>query len=115
VQGPNRERGLPTPVQVAKIWMGGGISTPVFVGDALVAAGYDQRVHLYRLRYEPAQEGEEGALPSASGDGSFWTVSVTERAQHYAEAAFESTPVVWSGRVYIGCRDGWFYCLGDTP
>ncbi|NLG67661.1 MAG: PQQ-like beta-propeller repeat protein [Actinobacteria bacterium] len=27
--------------------------------------------------------------------------------------AFESTPVVWKGRIYVGCRDGFFYCLGD--
>ncbi len=26
---------------------------------------------------------------------------------------FESTPVLWDGRIYIGSRDGWFYCLGD--
>jgi len=27
--------------------------------------------------------------------------------------ALESTPVVWKGRIYVGCRDGYFYCLGD--
>ncbi len=28
-------------------------------------------------------------------------------------AAFESTPLVWNGHVFIGCRDGYLYCLGD--
>ncbi|MDI9598449.1 MAG: PQQ-binding-like beta-propeller repeat protein [Acidobacteriota bacterium] len=115
VAGPNREKGLATPVQVAKIWNGGAISTPILLGDALVAAGYDQRVHLYDVRYTPAQQGEEGALPSASGDGKYWTVAIEERDQFFAGGAFESTPTLWDGRIYIGCRDGWFYCLGEAP
>ncbi len=28
-------------------------------------------------------------------------------------SALESTPAVWKGRVYVGCRDGYFYCFGD--
>jgi outer membrane protein assembly factor BamB len=115
VKGPNLDKGLKTPVQVAKIWNGSTISTPIIVGDTLVSAGYDQRVHLYDIAYAPAEKGDAGALPSASGDGMYWTVTLTERAQFFAEAAFESTPTLWNGRVYIGCRDGWFYCLGDKP
>jgi len=114
VAGPNRERGLKTPVEVARIWNGGAISTPILVGDALVAGSYDQRVHLWSVRYDPAERGDPGALPSASGDGTYWTVTLEERDQFYAEGAFESTPTLWDGRVYIGCRDGWFYCLGDA-
>ena len=115
VAGPNLEKGLATPVQVAKIWNGGAISTPIIVGDALVAGGYDQRVHLFHIRYAPAEKGDAGALPSANGDGRYWTVTLEERDQFYAEGAFESTPTMWNGRIYIGCRDGWFYCLGDKP
>jgi outer membrane protein assembly factor BamB len=115
VKGPNREPGLKTPVQVAKIWNGGAISTPIIVEDALVAASYDQRVHLFDLEYTPAEEGDDGALPSANGDGTYWKVSLSERDQFFAEAAFESTPAIWDGRIYIGCRDGWFYCLGAKP
>ena len=114
VAGPDREKGLRTPVQVAKVWNGGAISTPIIVGDALVAGSYDQRVHLWDVRYEPAEQGDAGALPSANGDGTYWTVTLEERDQFYAEGAFESTPTMWDGRVYIGCRDGWFYCLGDA-
>ncbi|MGE5229907.1 MAG: PQQ-binding-like beta-propeller repeat protein [Deltaproteobacteria bacterium] len=114
VAGPNREKGLKTPVEVARIWNGGAISTPILVGDALVAGGYDQRVHLWSVRYDPAAPGDAGALPSANGDGTYWTVTLEERDQFYAEGAFESTPTLWDGRVYIGCRDGWFYCLGDA-
>ncbi len=28
-------------------------------------------------------------------------------------SALESTPAVWKGRIYVGCRDGFFYCFGD--
>ena len=27
--------------------------------------------------------------------------------------AIESTPAIWKGRIYVGSRDGYFYCLGD--
>jgi outer membrane protein assembly factor BamB len=113
VKGPNLDKELPTPVQVARLWNGGGISTPLLFADTIVAAGYDQRVHLYRLSFKRAAEGSAGALPSANGDGTYWTVSIREVDQYMAGGGFESTPVLWNGRIYIGCRDGWFYCLGD--
>lgn len=30
-----------------------------------------------------------------------------------SKGALESTPVVWKGRIYVGSRDGYFYCIGD--
>ncbi len=114
VKGPRLEPGLESPVEIGRFWNNGSISTPILVGDVLVAAGYAQRVHLYTVRFKRAAQGDEGALPSANGDGDFWTVHISERAQFYANGGFESTPVLWDGRVYIGCRDGWFYCLGDA-
>jgi outer membrane protein assembly factor BamB len=115
VAGPDLEKGLKTPVRVVKIWNGGAVSTPLLFGTALVSASYDQRVHLFDIEYTPAQKGDAGALPSANGDGSYWTVSFKERDQFFAGGGFESTPTLWNGRVYVGCRDGWFYCLGDKP
>jgi outer membrane protein assembly factor BamB len=114
VKGPNREPGLSTPVEVGAFWNAGSISTPLLLGNTIVTAGYDQRVHLYRIRYTPARQGDPGALPSAGGDGRYWNVEIDETAQYVAQDGFESTPVLWNGRVYIGCRDGWFYCLGDA-
>jgi outer membrane protein assembly factor BamB len=40
-------------------------------------------------------------------------VTVRRTATFTGGSSFESTPVLWDGRVYIGSRDGWFYCLGD--
>jgi outer membrane protein assembly factor BamB len=115
VKGPNLEPGLKTPVEVGQYWNGGAISTPLLLEDAIVCAGYDERVHVYGIKYAAAQAGDPGALPSASGDGKYWTVSISETAQFRAGGGFESTPTIWDGRIYVGCRDGWFYCLGDAP
>ncbi len=35
-----------------------------------------------------------------------WSLTVSK-------GALESTPAVWKGRIYIGSRDGYFYCFGD--
>jgi outer membrane protein assembly factor BamB len=30
-----------------------------------------------------------------------------------SKSALESSPAVWKGRIYLGSRDGFFYCFGD--
>jgi outer membrane protein assembly factor BamB len=110
VLGPGVVGPLKTPVEVFRGSVGAGISTPIIVGDALVAAGYDHTVHLYRIKYRASSAGAPGALRSPSGQ--YWTVSVTQTSTYKAGNSFESTPIVWGGRVYIGCRDGYLYCLG---
>jgi len=35
-----------------------------------------------------------------------WTASASK-------SALESTPAVWKGYIYLGSRDGYFYCFGD--
>ena len=30
-----------------------------------------------------------------------------------SQGALESSPAVWKGRIYLGSRDGYFYCFGD--
>ncbi len=111
-QGPGPGAAVKEPTLVFRSYIGAGISTPIIVGDALVAAGYDWKVHLYRISYRPAAEGDTGALRSPSG--AYWIVSVAETSAFKAGAPFESTPIVWGGRVYIGCRDGYLYCLGTS-
>ena len=55
--GPNGDGPYPTPRVVAKFSVGGGISTPIMVDDSIVAAGYDNQVHLYD---DQVQDGREG-------------------------------------------------------
>jgi outer membrane protein assembly factor BamB len=109
--GPNGEGPFPIPKLVAKFPIGGSISTPIMVDDCIVAAGYDNRVHLYQIHYKKAKEGAEGALKSPNGG---WAkVSVEETDSFGGGGAFESTPVMWKGRIFIGSRDGSLYCIGD--
>src|SRR5665811_1739833 len=65
VKGPNLEPDLQTPVEIARLWNGGAISTPLLFGETLIAASYDQRVHLYRITCTPSAKGVSGALGSA--------------------------------------------------
>jgi outer membrane protein assembly factor BamB len=111
--GPNREPDLPRPVLVHRQHIGGSISTPVIVGDSIVTAGYDGRVRVLRIMSEPAEESEEGdGVLLRARDGSWHVVSVAEVASFAAGGSYESTPLVWEGRIYIGSRDGFLYCLG---
>jgi outer membrane protein assembly factor BamB len=66
---------------------------------------------MYHLRFAPAAKGSQGALPCP--DGKWRSVSVQEVSRFTGGGSYESTPILWDGRVYIGSRDGWFYCLGD--
>lgn len=93
--GPRGDEGYKRPVMVFKDHVGGSISTPAMVNDRMVAVGLDRMVHLYEIA-DPA------------GNATF-----AEIGTFTAEGPFESTPLVWEGRVYVGCRDGYLYCLGD--
>lgn len=110
-KGPGPAGPAPAPVEVFTDRIGGSISTPVIVGDKIVTAGYSNNVYLYRITYAASKKGAKGALPSA--DGKWWTVSVKRLDSFQGGAAFESTPLVYKGRVYIGNRDGNLYCLGN--
>ena len=111
VPGPNLDGPYHTPKLVAKFPVGGGISTPIMVDDTVVCAAYDGIVHLYKVKWTTAEKGDAGALKSP--DGNWFTVKITEKAAFTGGGGFESTPVMWKGRVLIGSRDGSLYCLGD--
>jgi outer membrane protein assembly factor BamB len=100
---------MPTPVIVAKKYIGGAISTPIIVDDHVIAAGYDAKVHVYRIVYD-AKDGS--GVPLKARNGRTVRVSLME-TDTFRAGSFESTPVVWNGRIYIGSRDGYLYCLGE--
>lgn len=113
--GPNLEPDLPQPVLVHRHYIGAAISTPLIVDDTIVVAGYDGKVRLLSVIARPAGEDADtdgdGVLLRGR-DGEWYTVRVEERASFSGGGSFESTPIVWNGRVYIGSRDGYLYCLG---
>jgi len=101
----------PSPVEVFRASVGASISTPVIVGDTIVTAGYSNRVTMFRIEYlDPSAKGA-GVVLNAP-DGSRWKVRVTKTGSFKAGGAFEATPLIWKGRVYVGSRDGYLYCLG---
>jgi len=111
VLGPNLDGPYPTPRLVAQFAVGGGISTPIMVDDTIVAAGYDGQVHLYTVKWHTAKKSDKGALRSP--DGRWYTVAIVQKDTFAGGGAFESTPVMWKGRIFIGSRDGSLYCIGE--
>lgn len=105
---PQGKPGIPVPKLVFKDNVGGAISTPIMVDNYVIAAGYDALVHVYRIDYQAP-----GGVPLKDRSGAEWTVGVTEVATFAGGGSYESTPIVWQGRIYIGSRSGFFYCLGD--
>ncbi len=111
--GPRGER-YQTPKQVFKAQIGGSISTPIIVDDYIIAAGYDKKVHLYRIDFRSRRPKNAQGVWLGSRTGGRWFTGVTEVATFEAQGPFEATPIVWKGRVYVACRDGYLYCLGDS-
>lgn len=89
VKGPDAKKLFPTPMLVFKYKTGASISTPIFTGKKLIAAGYGG---LYLFEYNSSLEFKKTA---------------------YRGGSFESTPVVHNRKIYIASREGYFYCLGD--
>lgn len=88
VPGPGLKKKYPSPKLVYKYKTGASISTPLFVDNNLIAAGY----------------------------GGLYLFGFNDQLQFKKLARFvkifESTPVVYDGKIYIASRDGYFYCLG---
>lgn len=105
---PQGKAGVPRPKLVFKAPVGGGISTPIMVDDHIVQAGYGAAVNVFKIDYEA-----EGGVPLKDRSGKQWTVGVKKVASFASGGSYESTPIVWEGRIYIGSRDGFVYCLGD--
>lgn len=88
VTGTNNVTLYPTPRMRFKYNTGPSISTPLIVGDKIIAAGYNG-IHLFR-----------------------YTSNELKLIQTFP-ASCESTPVVHKGRMYVASRDGYLYCFGN--
>ncbi len=69
--------------------------SPVVVDDTLIVGDTEGWIHSYDIRDPGADPPELWKVRTPSG------------------GAVESTPAVWRGRIYVGSRDGYFYCFGD--
>jgi outer membrane protein assembly factor BamB len=87
--GPDGETRYPSPELVYKYKVGPSISTPIFVGNKLIAATYKG---LFLFEFDSSLN--FNLRDSIRG------------------ISFESTPVAHDGRLYIGARNGYLYCFG---
>ncbi len=90
VWGPNLKYRYYKPRFVASRWIGKSISTPLFVGDRIVAASYSG-VSLFE--FDKDQK--------------------LKRLERRYIGGVESTPFVYNKKIYVGSRDGFLYCLGE--
>lgn len=88
VLGPDSSTVYNTPKLVFKEKVGPSISTPIFVENKLIVAGY-WGINIYEF----------------STDNKFVLLEKKE-------GSFESTPIVYQYRIYIASRDGYLYCYG---
>ena len=88
VLGPDSTSIYNTPQLMFKYKTGPSISTPIFVDNKLIVAGY-WGIHLF----EYDKNNKFGLVQKREG-------------------TFESTPIVWDYKIYIASRDGYLYCFG---
>ncbi len=87
--GPNKRNVYPMPELVLKYKAGPSISTPAFVRDKLIVAGYHG---LYLFQFD---------------------LNYRFKLLDSYPSAFESTPIAIDGKIYIASRNGYLYCFGE--
>jgi outer membrane protein assembly factor BamB len=87
--GPDSLSLYPCPKLIYKKYIGPSISTPVFVGDKLIAASY---YGLWLFQFDKKN-----------------TFALIDRFS----GTFEATPVAWNGKIYLASREGYLYCFGS--
>jgi outer membrane protein assembly factor BamB len=90
VDCPNLKKKHNTPELVFKYLTGPSISTPVIVGNKIVAATY-QGVYLFE--YDQNYK--------------------FKLLAHQDLGSFEATPFVWNKRIYVAGRNGFLHCFGE--
>jgi len=85
----------PQPKLLAKIVLSPAIATSLIVDDRVLTVGYDDKVRTYGVERRAGQ------------------TALVLRDSLIIPGFFESTPLVWDGRIYVGNRNGYFYCIGN--
>jgi outer membrane protein assembly factor BamB len=90
VLGPDSLTRYNPPQLIFKEHVGPSISTPLFVNNKLIVAGYDG---IYLFEYD--------------------LVSFKFTLLDHFKTSFEATPVVYNHKIYVASRDGYLYCFGN--
>ncbi len=88
-KGPNLKNTYPMPELVFKYNTGASISSPIIVGNKIIAATY---FGVYLFEFDKNLN--------------------FKLLQHQDLGSFEATPFVWNGKIYLAGRDGYLYCFG---
>jgi len=92
VRGFDSTKFFPSPRVLFKKYIGGSISTPIFIDNHLITAGYNEMMYVFDIND---------------------TTMVFSLVDSLNIGSIESTPIVWQNRIFIGSRNGYFYCLGE--
>ncbi|MCF6239853.1 MAG: hypothetical protein L3J74_00745 [Bacteroidales bacterium] len=91
VKGPNKKNKYNKPKLLFKYKTGPSISTPIIIGNKIIAATYKG---LYLFEHDKKMK--------------------FKLLAHYTNiGSMESTPFVYNKRIYIASRDGFLYCFGE--
>jgi outer membrane protein assembly factor BamB len=82
----------PRPRLLFKKNIGGSISTPIFIENHLITQGYNGKIYVFEI------------------NDSTMTFS---QIDSLSLGCIESTPIVWQNRIFIGSRNGYFYCMDE--
>jgi outer membrane protein assembly factor BamB len=88
VLGPDSLSYYPAPEIIYKKYIGPSISTPIFVENKLIVAGY---YGLFLFEFDRKLK-----------------FNLLDKF----ETTFETTPITYDKRIYIASRDGYLYCIG---
>lgn len=91
--GPDGKTEFPMPKLLFDYKMTGTISTPVIVGDKIIAAT-DVGVYLFEIDLKNK------------------SLKLLDRA--ITNSDFDATPVAVDGKIYVGARNGYLYCFGES-
>ena len=125
VFGPNNDKQYPTPKLIWKEKTGASISTPLFIDNNLIVCGYEGKVSIFNIDYTPKLDESlvststpKYTIGFSSSDSrnnaSSINIKIKEQKGIYLPGSIESTPIVWDRKIYVGCKDGYFYCLGES-
>jgi outer membrane protein assembly factor BamB len=89
VNGPDNSTKYPLPVLLEKRYIGPSVSTPLIIGNTLIACSYTG-IYLYRI-----ESNSKLTLLDKFSNG------------------FEATPVCYDKSIYVASRDGYLYCFGE--
>lgn len=98
---------------VFKKHIGPSISTPIFVDNYIIVCGYYGNVQIFEINYTKVEDGSIQNIVF-NKNGLPYKIEINELTSIKLGGSIESTPIVWEGKIYIGCRDGFFYCLGEN-